>query len=411
MAPAFARGRARRDGRAGSAGRAGRDGSRSAGRAGRDGSRSTEPARWRADLALVVAAFFFGTTFLVVQDAVEEAEPVPFVAVRFLLGAAVLGALSWRRPASPGAVRHGMVAGAALAAGYVLQTVGLQYTTPATSAFLTYLLIVLVPLLGWLALGRRPPRATAAGVALALAGMVLLTGSGTGGAGAGTDGGLGGLAGLGRGELLTLGGAVAFAVHMLILGETAGRHDPLRFTSIQLATVGAACAVPGLVTGGPAGLALPRSALGAAAFTGVLATALTFAGMVFAQRTVSPTRAALILLLEPVFALLMAWVAGDPPTAATLTGGGLILLAVVVAEVLPTAAGGGHAGGAAAPAAGGVLAAAEGAAGPSAGARGAAVAPAEGAAGDAASLVGDGVLIPDRPGAADREGEHHGVRD
>ena len=291
-----------------------------------------EVPRWRADLALVVAAFFFGTTFLVVQDAVEVAAPVPFLAVRFLLGAAVLWLLARRRPASPGELRHGVAAGVALTVGYVLQTIGLQHTTPATSAFLTYLLVVLVPLLAFVALGRRPHPSTLGGVVLAVAGLVLLTG-GAGGSGAGGSGaGELGAGGFGRGEVLTIGCAVAFAAHILILGETAGRHDPLRLTAVQLATVGVACLVPSLVTGG---LALPAPALVAAVVTGVFATALAFAGMVFAQRIVSPSRAALILLLEPVFAALLGWATGDAPTAATVAGGGLILAAVVVAEVLP----------------------------------------------------------------------------
>jgi drug/metabolite transporter (DMT)-like permease len=288
--------------------------------------------RWRADLALVVAAFFFGTTFLVVQDAVEVAAPVPFLAVRFLLGAAVLWLLARRRPATPGELRHGVAAGVALTAGYVLQTVGLQHTSPATSAFLTYLLVVLVPLLAFVALGRRPHPSTLGGVVLTVGGLVLLTG-GTGGAGGPGAGGFS--AGFGRGEVLTIGCAVAFAAHILILGETAGRHDPLRLTAVQLVTVGVACLVPSLVTGG---LALPASALAAAVVTGVFATALAFAGMVFAQRIVSPSRAALVLLLEPVFAALLGWATGDAPTAATVAGGGLILAAVVVAEVLPARA-------------------------------------------------------------------------
>jgi drug/metabolite transporter (DMT)-like permease len=309
-------------GAGGSGGAAGSSGTGgSSGPAAGPGSGGTP--RWRADLALVVAAFFFGTTFLVVQDAVEVAAPVPFLAVRFLLGAAELWLLARRRPATPGELRHGVAAGVALTAGYVLQTIGLQHTSPATSAFLTYLLVVLVPLLAFVALGRRPHPSTLGGVVLAVAGLVLLTG------------GAGGGGGFGRGEILTIGGAVAFAAHILILGETAGRHDPLRLAAVQLVTVGVACLVPSLVTGG---LALPASALAAAVVTGVFATALAFAGMVFAQRVVSPSRAALILLLEPVFAALLVWATGDAPTAGTVAGGGLILAAVVVAEVLPARA-------------------------------------------------------------------------
>lgn len=278
------------------------------------------PPRWQADLALVVAAFFFGTTFLVVQQAVERADPVPFLAVRFLIGGVVLAALGRRRPASAHEVRDGVLAGAALLAGYVLQTVGLQYTASSTSAFITYLLVVLVPLLSFVVLRRRPHPVTLVGVVVAVAGLVLLTG------GAGT--------GFGRGEWLTLGCALGFAAHIVFLGETAGRYDTVRFTAVQITTVGVACLLPSVVTGG---LALPAAALAAAAFTGVFATALAFFAMVWAQRVVSPSRAALILLLEPVFAAVLGWTTGDPVTVATVAGGTLILAAVVLSEVVPGA--------------------------------------------------------------------------
>jgi len=279
-------------------------------------------ARRRADAALVVAALFFGTTFIVVKDAVENADPIGFLAVRFLLGGAVLAVLARGRPATPHEVRHGVLAGAALLAGYVTQTVGLQYTTPATSAFVTYMLVMIVPLITWAVHRRRPHPLTFAGVALAVAGLALLTG------------GAGSSAGIGRGEVLTLGCALAFAVHIVLLGETADRHDALRFTCVQLLTVGAACLVPAVATGG---VALPAGALAAAALTGVLATALAFAAMVAAQRVVAPSRAALVLLLEPVFAALLGWATGDSLTVSMVAGGGLILAAVVVAEIVAPA--------------------------------------------------------------------------
>src|SRR5829696_4772390 len=287
----------------------------------RERDRPERRARRRADLALVLAAFAFGTTFIVVQDAVEGADPTGFLALRFLLGAAVLAVVARRRPrGTPHELRHGVAAGLALAVGYVAQTVGLQYTTAATSAFLTYMLVVVVPLTGWVALRRRPHPLTGLGVLLAVAGLALLTG--------------GGGTGFGRGEALTLVCAVAFAVHIVILGEVAARHDPVRLTCVQLVTVGAVCLVPAAVTGG---LALPASAVGAAVFTGVFATAVAFLAMVAAQRVVSPARAALVLLLEPVFAALLDWLTGAPVRASTAAGGALILVAVVVAEVLPDA--------------------------------------------------------------------------
>jgi drug/metabolite transporter (DMT)-like permease len=276
----------------------------------------------RGEAALVVAAICFGATFLVVQDAVERVEPIPFLAVRFSLGAAALWLVGRSRPTRRHEVRDGTVAGAALLCGYVLQTVGLQYTGSATSAFITYLLVVFVPLLAFVLLGRRPHPITLAGIAVAVVGLVLLT----------DPGGAGESAGFGRGEVLTLGCAVAFAAHVVILGETAHRHDPIRLATVQVAVVGAGCAIPGLWLGGYR-FTLP--AVLAAIGTALVATALAFVLQVRGQATVPPARAALLLLLEPVFAALLATVAGEELQASQLAGAGLILAAVVLSEVLP----------------------------------------------------------------------------
>ena len=279
--------------------------------------RSARP-RWQADVGLVVAAFCFGSTFVVVQDAVGEADPVPFLGIRFCIAALALAPLALRRSSTPREVPHGIAAGSALLAGYVAQTVGLQYTTSATSAFITYLLVVLVPLIGYVVLRRRPHRLTLAGVVLAVVGLALLTG--------------GGDTWIGRGEALTVVCAVCFASHIVILGETARLHDPIRLTAIQAATVGVACLAAGAVTGG---YGFPAGAWSAAAFTGVFATAVAFLLMVDAQRVVTPSRAALLLLLEPVFAAVLGYATGETLTGAGIAGAALILLAVVVAEVVP----------------------------------------------------------------------------
>jgi drug/metabolite transporter (DMT)-like permease len=120
----------------------------------------------------------------------------------------------------------------------------------------------------------------------------------------------------------------------VILGQTAARHDPVRFTAVQLATVGGASLLLSTLDD-PGAVAFGGAPLAAAAFTGVFATALAFLAMVWAQRSVSPSRAALILLLEPVFAALLSWIDGEALSATGAAGGALILVAVVVAEVLP----------------------------------------------------------------------------
>jgi drug/metabolite transporter (DMT)-like permease len=286
-------------------------------------SSSLHPRRpGTADLALVGAALCFGGTFLVVQDAIERVEPVPFLAVRFVLGALVLWPLARRRPSSPGELRDGLLSGVALLTGYLFQTIGLQYTDSATSAFITYLLVVLVPLLSLVVLRRRPHPVTAVGIAIAVAGLVLLT----------DPGGAGEQVGFGRGEVLTLGCAFAFAAHVLILGETARRHDPLRLAVVQIGFVGLACIGPGAVMGG---YRFPAAAFGAAAATAVVATAVAFSLQVHGQRSVPPARAALLLLLEPVFAAVLAAATGDALGPVQYAGAAGILAAVIISEAVP----------------------------------------------------------------------------
>lgn len=267
-------------------------------------------------LALALAGFLFGSTFIVVQDAVERAAVFPFLSARFLLAAAVLWPVARRRTASAGELRHGILAGSSLLAGYVLQTEGLRHTTSATSAFITYLLVVLVPLLHAVRTRRSPTRAVLVGVALSVVGLTALSG---------------GVSGFGRGEVLTLLCAVAFAVHILIVGEVTHRHDPFRFTLWQVLTVGVACFVPGLLSDG--GYRFDGDVWLAVAFTAVGATAVGFWCMSWAQRVVPQSQAALILLLEPVSAGVLGELAGEHLGRRGAIGAVLILLGVVVAEV------------------------------------------------------------------------------
>lgn len=272
----------------------------------------------RAELALAAAAFFFGTTFAVVQDAVEQVEPVPFLAVRFLIGAGAMLPFACRRRTASGGPSLAVAGGAAglvLAGSYVLQTVGLQYTTTQRSAFLTYLLVLFVPIIATLRWRVRPGGHVVAAVVVALAGVLLLT-----------DGGVG----FGRGELLTVGCAVGFALHIVILGHLAPRVDLVRLNAVQLGVVGALCAVPGLFWGG---YGFTASAWAAAAYTGVMASALAFFLQIYGQRGVEPTRASLLLLLEPVFAGVIGYATGERLGWGGAAGAGLVLAALVVVEL------------------------------------------------------------------------------
>jgi drug/metabolite transporter (DMT)-like permease len=202
----------------------------------------------------------------------------------------------------------------ALLSGYVFQTVGLQYTTASISAFVTYLLVVMVPIISALVLRRPPTAPTLAGVALGTVGLFLLTGKGLA---------------LGRGELLTLGCAFCFAVHIVLLAQFAPRFDPLRLNMIQLLVVGGACLVPGLFLGG---YHFTTRAWIAAIYTAIAVSALALGLQLWGQRYVGPTRASLLLMIEPVSAAVLGYVTGERLGARGVAGAAIILLGIAVAE-------------------------------------------------------------------------------
>jgi drug/metabolite transporter (DMT)-like permease len=270
---------------------------------------------WRAHVAVIAAAVLFGSTFVVVKDAIAVADPVPFLGVRFLVGALLLWPAARRRGRQPGVGRAGAVCGLALLAGYLFQTIGLQYTSSSVSAFVTYLLVVIVPVLSALWWRRLPERPVLAGVVLATVGLLALTG---------------GVSHMGRGELLTVGCAVAFAVHILLLSELSPRFDTAALNAVQLAVVGGACLVIGFFAGG---YHFPARVWVAAVYTGAVASALAFSLQVWGQRRVGPTRTSLLLMLEPVAAAILGAIEGEWLGVHGVVGAGLILAGIAVAEL------------------------------------------------------------------------------
>ncbi len=243
--------------------------------------------------ALVFVAFLFGTSFVVVKGALDHIDPIPFLALRYLFATLALAPFALLRPSQPGELRAGLITGLTYLAGMLGQTIGLQYTTAATSAFLTYMLIVFVPFVSF-AVGRgRPSRLTVVAIGVAIVGLALLTGAGDG---------------FGRGAVLTLLGAVAFAVHLVQMGEYGPRFDIFRFNAIQLAAVAIPCIVLVPFTGGLPSTGEPYWV---AFYAGVVVSAFALIPWTWAQRHIPATRASLILLTEPVFATVAAYLVDD----------------------------------------------------------------------------------------------------
>jgi drug/metabolite transporter (DMT)-like permease len=269
--------------------------------------------RTLAVLALVAASFLFGATFVVVKSAVEDIGPIMFVGWRFLLGAVVLLAISF--PRGSAIWRDGSLAGLALFGGYVLQTSGLTLTSASNSALITGLFVIFTPFLAALVNRYRPSPWTVGSALVAFVGLYLVTG---------TD-----QLSLGRGDLLTVGCALAFAFHVVALSRFAPRHPVIPFTAVQIAIV-AVLAIPlGAITEGIT--TPPRSVWGAIIITGIGVSVGAYILQVWAQRVVGPGTAAVILAAEPAFGVATAWVVlGERLDLAGWVGSLLILAAMYV---------------------------------------------------------------------------------
>jgi drug/metabolite transporter (DMT)-like permease len=267
--------------------------------------------RSRAILALLVASFVFGATFVVVKSAVEQVPPLTFVAWRFLLGATVLAILAV--PRGRGIWWHGALAGLALFAGYAFQTAGLTTASASNSALITGLYVVITPFLATLFARRPPGWWSVIAAALSFVGLILITGAGT--------------MTFGRGDLLTLCCAFSFSAHIVILSRVARHHPVVPFTAVQLTVVAALAFPTAFVIEGP--MVPPSSVWGALLITGLGASAGCFVLQIWAQRVVGATTAAVVLAAEPAFAVATAWVVLDERlTLAGWAGAGAILVAI-----------------------------------------------------------------------------------
>ena len=285
---------------------------------------SGHPQRVRAELALAGVAFLWGTTFVIVKSALEDVSTFLFLALRFTLASLLLAFWLRRRLGrrTPVHWRGGALCGLLLFAGYALQTAGLRWTTASNSAFITGLYVVLVPLLSSLVYKNRPRLAELGGAALATAGTAMMSG--------------GMPAQWNRGDLLTAGCAAAFAGHILAVERYSRRMDFERLSLMQIAAV-AALSWAGAALLEPARILWTPRVWFALLATSVLATAVSFLLYTWAQGHTSAARAAVIFALEPVFAGLVAWAAGESWKASSLAGAALILAAIVLVELKPAA--------------------------------------------------------------------------
>jgi drug/metabolite transporter (DMT)-like permease len=269
--------------------------------------------------ALLAVTAVWGVTFVQVKDAVALYPLFAFLAIRFAIATLTLAVPGTRRVRTLGraGIGAGALLGLLLAAGYVLQTAGLERTTVSSTGFVTGMYVVLTPLLALALFRSRIAPAAWAGVGVSTAGLALLSGVHAGSVG---------------GDLLVLAGAAVYSLQIVLMEWFAPRYDALGFTLVEMAAACSGLLVVALARGE---LGVPRgwTVWGALLVTGVFASALAFLVQTWAQRRTSATRTALAFTMEPVFAAFFGiTLAGDRLGALGWTGCAAIMAGIVLAE-------------------------------------------------------------------------------
>jgi len=269
-----------------------------------------------ATVALLAMTAMWGSTFFLIKDLLDRVPVLDFLALRFAIAGVAMLLVAPRALArmSSDARRRAVVLGGVYGVAQILQTAGLAHTAASVSGFITGMYVVATPLLAaWLLRSAIAP-VTWAAVALAAAGLGVLT--------------LGGLS-LGYGEAITLVAALLYALHIVGLGAWSTPQDALGMATVQVLVIAVIC---GAATSYD-GVVLPTTTRDwiSILYMALFAGALALVAQTWAQAHLSPTRSAIVMSMEPVFAALFAvLLGGEGLTWRMVVGGAMVLTAMLV---------------------------------------------------------------------------------
>lgn len=289
----------------------------------------------KGSLYLIACAFVWGMAFVAQGSAMDYVEPATFVFVRFTITFLALMAATplftrisgGKRDDEPPMKRHiavGAVIGVVLGVASMLQQYGLVHTSPTNSGFVTALYILIVPIIG-LFMGQRVRPIVWVGVALSVTGLWLLC-VGEGFA-------------INPGDLITLGCAFVFAIHIIVVDKLAGNLNTIKLSALQFGFGALTAAVVAFLFEHPTWDGIVRC-LPFLLYAALISGAIGYTLQLFGQKYTPPALASLIMCLESVFAAVgewlatrMGWFNGQPLDGRRLLGCALMLAASMLAQL------------------------------------------------------------------------------
>ena len=281
----------------------------------------------RGNIALFLAAFIWGTTFVAQAVGMDNLGPFTYAGARYFLGVfSLLLVLYLFRGSREDARRkgtyksgylRGLQAGLIMFVATSLQQIALQYTTAGKTAFITCLYIVLVPICAALSGSKIRPN-NWAGAFLAVTGLYFLS--------------LQGEINLNVGDLIVLISAFFWTFQILFIGRFAALVDPIELSAAQISVCAILSTVAAFVFETPDAAAV-AGAWVAIFYGGVMSAGVAFTLQIIGQRYAEPAPAAIIMSFESIFGALAGWLLlGEVMSGKEIFGCVLMTIGVVVTQ-------------------------------------------------------------------------------
>lgn len=276
-----------------------------------------------ADVLLLLVAVAWGSTFVVVQTAVDETPVYTFLFWRFFSAAVLMGLISFKQIAAwnKEVVKAGMLLGLFMFLGYAFQTFALTYTYSSTVGFITGLSVIIVPFGSYLVFKHKASVFSLGGALIAAIGLYFLT--------------LNSEIGFSWGEFYAFICAIMFALHIVFTGHLSRKHNVYLLVTLQFFTVALCSLIGGFINEGSiVPPIVDKTFIDAIAITVIFATIFAFWVQTAMQRFTTAAKTAIIFTMEPVSAGVFGYLfANEILSFSQLCGAGLILLGMLLAEI------------------------------------------------------------------------------
>ncbi|SOC40771.1 DMT family transporter [Ureibacillus acetophenoni] len=276
--------------------------------------------KYIGEAMLIITAIIWGSGFVFSAVSLDYFTPYQILALRFTIGVLILSAVFYKRlkKIKKSTLKRGLLLGIFLYLAFLLQTIGLQYTTPSKNAFLTAVNVVIVPFIAFFAYRRKIDKFELTGAFLAIIGIAFLSLQFT------TE--------VNIGDLLTLACAFAFAYQIFYTAKFVKDEDPILLTVIQMG-VAAVLGWIAVILNGEMSFSFETEGILSVLYLGIFSTTLAYCFQTIAQKYTSETKAAIILSTEAFWGMVFSIILlSEIITTRMIIGAILILIAILISE-------------------------------------------------------------------------------